>query len=94
MQKYFGISIKESAPSGRDFDDFPIYFIDKRFRLIPNSANLTWDMDRNNKYEIMLKKDSPPDTIKELLTKFFKRLIKFVQDEFIMNLEFNGEISI
>jgi len=94
MQNYFGISIKESAPPRRDFDDLPIYFNDKRFRLIPNSANLTWDMDKNNKYEIMLKKDSPPDTIKELLTKFFKRLVKFVQDEFNIHLEFNGEISI
>lgn len=94
MQKYFGISIKESAPPGRDFDDLPIYFIDKHFKLIPNSANLTWDMDKNNKYEIMLKKDNPPDKIKELLTKFFKRLIRFVQDQFKIHLEFYGEISI
>jgi len=94
MQKYFGIYIKESAPLGRSFDDLPIYFHDKRFRLIPNSANLTWDIDKNNKYEIVLKKDSHPDTIKELLTKFFKKLIRFVQDEFKIHLEFNGEISI
>ena len=94
MQKYFGIYIKESAPPGRDLDDLPIYFNDKLFKLIPNSATLTWDMDKNNKYEIMLKKDNPLDTIKELLTKFFKRLIRFVQDEFKIHLEFYGEISI
>ncbi|KKM01588.1 hypothetical protein LCGC14_1792920 [marine sediment metagenome] len=94
MQKYFGIYIKESAPPGKDFDDLPIYFIDKRFRLIPNSANLTWDIDKNNKYEFMLKKESHPDEIKDHLTKFFKKLIRFVQDEFKMNLEFSGEISI
>lgn len=94
MQDYFGISIKESAPPGRSFDDLPIYFHDKRYRLIPNSAHLTWDIDKNNKYEIMLKKDSHPDTIKEFLTDFFKKLIRFVQDQFKIHLEFNGEISI
>ena len=94
MQKYFGISIKESAPIGRDFDDLPIYFHDKSFKLIPNSAYLTWDIENNKKYEFMLKKDSHPDTKKELLTKFFKKLIWFVQDEFKIHLEFTGEIYI
>lgn len=95
MQKFFGITIKESAPPGRDFDDLPIYFYDKWFRLIPNSATLSWDMDRKNKFDSpMLKKDSPPDTIKEFLTKFFKRLITFVKDEFKIQLEFKGEVSI
>ena len=70
MQKCFGISIKESAPIGRDFDDLPIYFHDKRFKLIPNSAYLTWDIDNNKNYEFMLKKDSSPDTKEELLTNF------------------------
>ncbi|TKJ18076.1 MAG: hypothetical protein CEE43_18870 [Promethearchaeota archaeon Loki_b32] len=94
MQKYFGISIKESAPPGSDFDDLPIYFNYKRFKLIPNYAHLTWDIEKNDKYEIMLKKDYPPDTIKEILPKFFKKLIEFVQDEFKIHLEFKGEISI
>ncbi|MFX1237352.1 MAG: TIR domain-containing protein [Promethearchaeota archaeon] len=94
MQKYFGISVKESAPPGKDFDDLPIYFVDKRFQLVPNSATLRHDKDRNGTYLKILNKNSPPDRKKEKLYDLFRCLIDFVQREFKVRLDFNGEISI
>ena len=55
---------------------------------------MSWDIDKNNKYEFMLNKKSHSDNVNELLTDFLKKLIRFVHDKFGIELEFNGKLSI
>lgn len=94
MQKYFGITANGLPSPGRNLDDFEIYFIDKLFKIIPNSAQFSWDYDRIRKYQTLLLKDSPPDTLKDILPRFFNYIIKFVSEEFNIKLEFGEDISI
>lgn len=94
MQDYFGITARGSAPPGKDLDDMEIYFINKLFKIIPNSAQLSYDPDRIGKYGVLLKKESDPSTIKDILQRFFNHIINFVNDEFKIELEFKGNISL
>jgi len=94
MQEYFGITAKRPTQPGHSLDDEPIYFLYKLFKIIPNSAHFDFDPDRTGNYGNLLKKDSAPDTIKDILIRFFKHLIKFVKKEFHIELEFKGNISI
>lgn len=94
MQNYFGITARGSAPPGKDLDDIKIYFVNKLFKVIPNSAHLSFDSERNGKYGFLLNKDSSPSEIKDRLPRFFKHIINFVNDEFKIELEFKGNISL
>lgn len=95
MQKYFGITAKGIPSPGRDIDDFKIFFMDWLFKIIPNSAQFSWDSDLDGKYEpFLLNKDSHSSTIKEILNKFFNRLTKYIYREYNIELEFKGDIHI
>jgi len=95
MQKYFGITAKGMASPGRDIDDFSIFFMDSLFKIIPNSAYLSWDYDLTGKYDPpLLTKKSDSDTIKDILNKFFNRLVKYVYREYNIELEFKVNIII
>lgn len=94
MKEYFGITAKRPTQPGHSLDDTPIYFLYKLFKLIPNSANLSYDYDRNGKFEKLLDRDSAPDTIKDSLKRVFNKVIEFVKKEFDVDIEFKGDISI
>ena len=94
MQKYFGITIKGSASPGKDLDDFEIYFLDRLFKVIPNSAQLSFDDERMGKYGVLINKNKAPSEIEQILEKFFNYIIKFVSREFSIKLEFKENISI
>ncbi len=94
MQKYFGIEAKGISSPGKDLDDFEIYIIDKLFKIIPNSAHLSLDDERNGNFGFLLNKDSDADTIKYTLRKFFNQIAKFVSREFNITLEFREDINI
>ena len=94
MQKYFGIEAKGIPSPGKDLDDFEIYLIDKLFKIIPNSAHLSLDDERNDNYEFIINKDSAADTIEHWLGKFLNHIIKFVSREFNIILELKGNIQI
>ena len=93
MQKYFGITIRDPLP-GKDLDDLPIFFIDKLFKLIPNSATLSYDPDCNNKHEKLLNKDSDIDIIEYRLVKFFNtHLLNFIKREYSIELKITKNIK-
>ena len=94
MQKYFGITIKGSASPRKDLDDFEIYFLDRLFKVIPNSAQLSFDDERMGKYGVLINKNKAPSEIEQILEKFFNYIVKFVSREFSIKLEFKGNISI
>ena len=94
MQEYLGITARRPTQPGHPLDNEPIFFLYKLFKLIPNSANFGFDPDRTSKYGNLLKKDSAPDTIKNVLTRFFNQVIKFVKEEFDTELEIKENISI
>jgi len=94
MQDYFGITARGTASQGKDLDDFEIYFMDKLFKIIPNSATLSWDDERKGNYGFLINKDTATNTQKHILKKFFNYLINFVKKEFSINIEFDGNISL
>lgn len=94
MQDYFGITARGTPSSGRDLDDFEIYFMDKLFKIMPNSATLSWDDERKGNYGFLIDKESDINTQKYILKKFFNYLINFVKNEFSINMEFDGNISL
>jgi len=94
MQDYFGITARGTPSSGRSLDDFEIYFMDKLFKIIPNSATLSWDDERKGNYGFLINKDTATNTQKHILKKFFNYLINFVKKEFSINIEFDGNISL
>jgi len=94
MQDYFGITARGTTSSGKDLDDFEIYFMDKLFKIIPNSATLSWDDERKGNYGFLINKDSVPETQKDILKRFFKYLVNFIDNEFGIKIEFDGTISL
>jgi len=90
MQDYFGITARVTASPGKDLDDFENYFMDKLFKIIPNSATLSWDDERKGNYGFLINKDSADDTKKGILKRFFNYLVKFVNNEFGIKIEFDG----
>ena len=94
MQDYFGITARGTPSSGRDLDDFEIYFIDKLFKIMPNSATLSWDDERKGNYGFLIDKDTPSENQEYYLKKFFNYLINFVKKEFSIEIEFDGNISL
>lgn len=94
MQDYFGIAARGTASPGRDLDDFEIYFMDKLFKIIPNSATLGFDDERRGNYGFLIDKNTATNTQKHNLTKFFNHLINFVKKEFSIEIEFDGNISL
>ena len=94
IQDYFGITARGTASPGRDLDDFEIYFMDKLFKIIPNSATLGFDDERRGNYGFLINKDTPSETQEHNLKKFFNHLINFVKREFSIEIEFDGNISL
>lgn len=94
MQDYFGITARGTASSGKDLDDFEIYFMDKLFKIIPNSATLSWDDERKGNYGFLIDKNTATNTQQHNLKKFFNHLINFVKNEFSIEIEFDGNISL
>ena len=94
MQDYFGITARGTASPGKDLDDFEIYFMDKLFKIIPNSATLSWDDERKGNYGLLINKDTATNTQEHTLKKLFNHLINFVKNEFSIEIEFDGSISL
>ena len=94
MQDYFGITARGTPSSGKDLDDFEIYFMDKLFKIIPNSATLSWDDERKGNYGFLIDKDTPSEEQKYILKKFFNYIIRFVKKVFSIEIEFDGNISL
>ncbi len=92
MQEYLGITAKRPTKPGHSLDGEPIYFLYKLFKIVPNSAYLTYDYDRNGNFEYLMDKASAPDTIKDHLRRVFNMAIKFVKSEFKINIKFKGDI--
>ncbi len=94
MQDYFGITARGTPSSGKDLDDFEIYFMDKLFKIIPNSATLSWDDERKGNYGFLINKDTPSEKQEYILKNFFNYLIRFVKKVFSIEIEFDGNISL
>lgn len=94
IKDFFGITARGTPSSGKDLDDFEIYFMDKLFKIMPNSATLSWDDERKGNYGFLIDKDTPSENQEYILKKFFNYLINFVKKEFSIEIEFDGNISL
>ncbi len=94
MQDYFGITARGTPSSGKDLDDFEIYFMDKLFKIIPNSATLSWDFERKGNYGFLIDKNTPSENQEYYLKKFFNYLIRFVKKVFSIKIEFDENIQL
>lgn len=78
LQDLFGITIRKND------DDMPMKFLNGEYKLVPNSATLSRII--SGKLIPLLNKDSPQETIEDVLARLFNRFAKFVVEEFGVNL--------
>jgi len=92
MQEYFGITAKRPTQPEHTLNSEPINFLYKLFKITPSNAYFTYDYNQNGKFEKLLDKTSASDEIRDVLPRFFNKVIEFVDKEFNIELEYKGHI--
>lgn len=88
MQEYFGIIARETTRPGVPIDDIPIYILDGKYYIIPNSATLRIENNRGQ-YDNLLTRNSPPELVNTVLNDFFKNIIDYIKNEHNISLKVN-----